>query len=167
MNAQVLAAPERLVIGIGELSVSERSDSVLVTYALGSCVAVVVHDPVRRIGGLIHFMLPQSRAMPERARTQPGMFADTGVPMLFHRMYAAGSQKRELVVKVAGGGHLLAAQGELDVGSRNLEVLDKLFVRSGVLVAARDTGGTVSRTVELHVGTGRVVVRSHRKERVL
>ncbi|MBK7859265.1 MAG: chemotaxis protein CheD [Archangiaceae bacterium] len=154
-------------MGIGELCVSDQADTVLITYALGSCVAVVVHDPKRRVGGLLHYMLPQSKAMPEKAVAQPGMFADTGVPMLFHRLYAVGCHKRELVVKVVGGGHLLGAADAFDIGHRNLEVLDKVFARSGVFVAARDVGGAVSRTVELNVGTGRVTVRSHRKEHVL
>lgn len=167
MIARPAPEPRRVVVGIGELAVSIDERVVLTTYALGSCVAIIVHDPVRRIGGLIHYMLPDSRALPERARDTPAMFADTGVPTLFHRMYGAGAKKTDLVVKIAGGGHLLEVAVEIDVGARNLEAAERLFERSGVRVAARDVGGTVSRTVELHVGTGDVLVRSQRKERRL
>ena len=90
-----------------------------------------------------------------------------GVPALFRRMYTLGCKKPELVVKVAGGGHLLGADDELDIGRRNVEMVDYLFERSGVQVAARDTGGTESRTIEFHVQTGEVWVRSRGKEKRL
>ena len=95
-----------ITVDISDIKVSGDPDAVIVTYALGSCIAVVVYDPVRTVGGMIHFMLPMSATSPDKAREKPAMFADTGVPLLFGEMYKLGCDKRDLVVKVVGGGSL-------------------------------------------------------------
>jgi len=68
-----------LIVGISELKVSNNPDDVLVTFALGSCIAVAVYDPLVKVGGLLHYMLPDSTLDPQKAQNQPGMFADTGI----------------------------------------------------------------------------------------
>ncbi len=153
-----------VVVDISDLKVSDRPDDVLVTYALGSCIAVMIHDPVRRAAGMIHYMLPLSELSPEKARARPAMFADTGVPLLFHTMYRLGCEKHNLVVKVAGGGALYDDQGIFAIGKRNYTMLRKLFWKSGVLVAAEDVGGARSRTARLHVSTGRCTITSQGEE---
>ena len=92
-----------ITVDIADLKVSADPDAVIVTYALCSCIAVIVYDPVRKAGGMIHYMLPMSETSPEKARERPAMFADTGIPLLFHSMYALGCKKQNLIVKVAGG----------------------------------------------------------------
>jgi hypothetical protein len=92
--AESLWSPRRLVIGIGELAVSNRPGDVIVTHALGSCIAVCVFDPVASIAGMLHFLLPEARINPERARQQPAVFADTGIPLLFQTAYEYGLVKR-------------------------------------------------------------------------
>ena len=132
----------------------------LVTHALGSCIAVMVHDPVRQVGGMIHYMLPLSSITPEKGIEQPAMFADTGVPLLFHRMYAYSCKKSDLVVRVAGGASINDEMGTFEIGKRNSVVLRKLCWKSGVAITAEQVGGGVSRTVRLFVGNGRTTVRS-------
>ncbi|MDD5531533.1 MAG: chemotaxis protein CheD [Syntrophales bacterium] len=82
-----------LVVGVADLKVSDNPHDILVTYALGSCIGVAVFDPVSKVGGLIHFMLPDSTLDPEKAREKPAMFADTGIPMLFKSCYELGAEK--------------------------------------------------------------------------
>ncbi|HEY1107226.1 MAG TPA: chemotaxis protein CheD, partial [Opitutaceae bacterium] len=77
---------QRVVIGVGDLSVSNNQSITLSTYALGSCVAVVAYDPVVRAGGLLHAMLPQSKLSPDKARAQPAMFVDTGMAALLRAL---------------------------------------------------------------------------------
>ena len=156
-----------LTVGMGDLQVSSDPDIVLVTYALGSCIGLVLHDPARRLGGMLHYMLPQSAISHDKAAKNPAMFGDTGIPKLFERMYALGAKKPDLVVKVAGGGRILDAEGVLDIGSRNYTLLRKLFWKNGVIITAEDVGGSLSRTVRLHVGSGRVTICSQGKEREL
>jgi chemotaxis protein CheD len=153
-----------VVVEISDLKVSDRPDEVLVTYALGSCIAVIVHDPVRVAGGMIHYMLPVSELAPEKARSRPAMFADTGIPLLFQRLYRLGCDKRNLVVKVAGGGALYDDRGVFAIGRRNYIVLRRMFWQSGVLIAAEDVGGARSRTARLHVGSGRCTIASQGQE---
>ena len=83
-----------LIVGISDLKVSNNPADVLITYALGSCIGVAVFDPKARVGGLLHFMLPDSILNPNKARTMPAMFADTGITLLFKSCYAVGAEKR-------------------------------------------------------------------------
>jgi chemotaxis protein CheD len=154
----------QIVVDISDIQVSTNPDAVLVTYALGSCIGVMVYDPVRKAAGMIHYMLPLSSVSPDKAKQKPAMFADTGVPLLFEKMYKLGCEKKNLVVKVAGGGALYDDKGTFNIGSRNYTVLRKMLWKNGVIIKGEDVGGKKSRTVRLHVGTGRVTVHSHGEE---
>jgi chemotaxis protein CheD len=142
--------------------VSNRPESHLITYALGSCVAVTLHDPVSRVGGLLHIMLPESSLDKEKASANPYMFADTGIPLLFHQAYGAGAQKSRLVVRIAGGAQVMDDQGVFNIGKRNSLAVRKILWRAGVLVKGEEVGGSESRTVRLEVGSGRVFLRTGR-----
>ncbi len=151
-------------VDMSELVTSADRSDVLVTYALGSCIAVILYDPVRKAGGMIHYMLPLSTTNAAKAQVKPAMFADTGVPLLFERMYALGAEKKNLVVKVAGGGQLYDDHGTFEIGRRNYTVLRKMLWKNNVLIHAEDVGGAKSRTVRLWVDTGRVTVASRGEE---
>ena len=107
-----------VVVGIGDCQVSKDANSVLVTYALGSCIGVMIHDPVTGVGGLLHFMLPESSLDPSKAERNPYMFADTGIPMLFRSAYQLGADKKRLVVTVAGGAQMMDTQGTFNLSGR-------------------------------------------------
>ena len=153
-----------VTVDISDLKVSADPGDVIVTYALGSCIAVMLHDPVRVAAGMIHYMLPLSETAPEKAKANPAMFADTGVPALFHAMYALGSRKQDIVVKVAGGGALYDDNGLFRIGQRNYTVLRKIFWKAGVIIRAEDVGGARSRTARLHVASGRCTISSQGEE---
>ena len=82
-----LTPARRIIVGIGELAVSNAPDDVIVTHALGSCVAVCLYDPVAGVAAMLHFLLPDARINAQRARMQPAAFADLGIPLLFHTAY--------------------------------------------------------------------------------
>jgi chemotaxis protein CheD len=151
-------------VDISDLVTTDDPEDVLVTYALGSCIAVLLYDRVRRAAGMIHYMLPLSSTNVERARAKPAMFADTGVPLLFERMYRLGCEKKNLVVKAAGGGQLYDDHGTFEIGRRNYTILRKMLWRNNVLITAEDVGGTKSRTVRMWTATGRVVVHASGEE---
>lgn len=158
---------QRVVVDIADFVVSKDCDVTLTTYALGSCIAIMIHDTVTPAAGMIHYMLPLSLTNPEKAKVKPAMFADTGVPLLFHGMYGLGCKKENLIVKVAGGGQLYDDQGLFEIGKRNYTVLRRMLWKTNVLVAAEDVGGAKSRTVSLEVASGRCVVKSGDGELVL
>ena len=148
-----------IVVGIGDCQVSKDPESTIVTYALGSCIAVLVHDPVAGVGGLLHFMLPEASLDPAKAERNPFVFADTGIPALFRTAYQLGAEKRRLLVTVAGGAQMMDPQGTFNIGKRNCLAMRKILWKAGVLVQAEHLGGSVSRTVRLEVGAGKVLLR--------
>jgi chemotaxis protein CheD len=154
----------QITVDISDMRVSASPDDLIVTYALGSCIAVIVHDPKRKVGGMIHYMLPLSEIAPEKAKDKPAMFADTGIPELFRTMYGMGCDKKDLVVKVAGGGALYDDKGLFSIGKRNYTVLRKMFWKAGVMIASEDVGGAKSRTARLWVGDGRCTIASQGEE---
>jgi chemotaxis protein CheD len=143
-----------VVVGMADCKTSQDPDGVLITYALGSCVAVAIHDRVAKVGGMLHFMLPESSLDPAKARQRPYMFADTGIPMLFREAYRLGAEKRRLVVRLAGGAQVMDDGGVFNIGKRNYLAARKILWKAGVLVEAEDVGGNDSRTVRLEMSTG-------------
>ncbi|HPO14514.1 MAG TPA: chemotaxis protein CheD, partial [Candidatus Hydrogenedentes bacterium] len=109
------------------MRIADQPDDVLVTYSLGSCVGLTLYDPVLRIGGMIHCMLPLSKIDPVKAAQVPEMFTDTGVPRLIQTMLDRGAPMRRLVAKVAGAAKLLDEQGTFNIGERNFTVLRKVL----------------------------------------
>ncbi len=147
------------VVGVADCGWSTAPGEILVTYALGSCIAVAIHDPVARVGGLLHYMLPEASLDRGKAALNPFMFADTGIPTLFEKAYQLGAQKNRLVTHVAGGAQVMGDNGVFNIGRRNYLALRKILWKAGVLVHAEDVGGTASRTVRLDVATGRFLMR--------
>jgi chemotaxis protein CheD len=157
----------RIVVEMARMEVCDDPSATLVTFGLGSCVAVLVYDPRRRVAGMIHYMLPASETSPERAQQTPAMFGDVGIPLLFERMYAKGCRKEDLVVKAAGGGQLLGDKGTFDIGTRNCDVLRTFLQKNDMVLTREDTGGVQSRTAQMLVGSGEVRIRSKGEEVVL
>jgi chemotaxis protein CheD len=150
-------------IGIGEWAVSGSPDDVLKTYALGSCVAVLIYDSKVRVAGLIHVALPESRVDPERGLLQPGYFADTGLPRMIEEMKTMGASRGGVWVKLAGGASVMDPGNYFDIGKRNLLAVKRVLWKSSLGPIAEDTGGTMSRTVAFSVADGTVTIASGQK----
>jgi chemotaxis protein CheD len=155
-----------LVVGVGDMKLSNQRGDILVTHALGSCLGIVIHDAVAGVGGLLHVMLPSTECTSrEKVASNPYMFVDTGTVLLFKQAYALGALKERLVVKVAGGAALQqSAQDFFAIGKRNFLMLRKLLWQNGVMLAGQDVGGNIARTLFLEVGTGRMWLQSNGKE---
>lgn len=146
------------------MAVSTQPDEVLVTYSLGSCLGVTLYDPALKIGGMIHCMLPLSKIDAVKAANNPEMFVDIGVPRLIQRLLDLGAQKKRLIVKVAGAAKLLDENGTFNIGERNFVVFRKILWKNEMLIAAQEVGGTIARTLYLHMESGRTVIRSQGHE---
>jgi chemotaxis protein CheD len=133
-------------------------DDVLVTYALGSCLGLIIYDPVAQVGGLLHAMLPLSKINPEKAQVNPFMFVDTGVPELFKAVYNKGGMKKRLIVKAAGCGNPIGNSEMFKIGDRNFSILKKLLWKNNVMLTRGDTGGTDARTVNLDLASGQTII---------
>lgn len=151
-----------LVAGIGDLVLSSSPEDTLKTYALGSCVAVIVHDPVMRVAGLVHIALPDSSIDPEKALEKPGYFADTGIPLLLARLERLGSRKAHQVVKLAGGAGVLSKQIKSQIGEKNADACRAILSGYSIRIESEDVAGEDARTVEIEVGTGTCRVSSRK-----
>ena len=157
------------VVGIADMKVSANAGDSLITYALGSCLGIVIHDPVAHVGGLLHIMLPDSTIDSAKARLNPYMFVDTGFPKLIEECQAAGARKERMVLKVAGGA---CAQGNPDddyfqIGKRNFVMLRKLLWQKGLLLKAQDVGGSQSRTIWVEIQSGNVGLKVNGTTRMM
>lgn len=148
-----------IMVGISDMKVSNNPDDVLITYSLGSCIGVTIWDPEVRTGGLLHYLLPDSNLNKEKAKKNPFIFSDSGVPLLFREAYKFGARKKRMIVKVAGGAHVLDNNDFFDIGKRNVLALRKIFWRNNVIVAGSDIGGTISRTIFFNINTGVTLVK--------
>ena len=146
-------------VGVAACVISGEPGCVLVSDALGSCVAVAVYDPMLKLGGLLHLMLPDSAMDSAKAHKNPFMFADTGVAVMFRKLKARGAKPHRVVARLAGGAQLVGEYNALEIGSRNHLAARKALLMQGVTIAAEAVGGSCSRTVHLHLGTGRFLVR--------
>lgn len=149
-----------LIIGIGDLKVSNNSSDVLITYALGSCIGVAIYDPVVKVGGMLHYMLPESSLDAVKAKEKPGMFADTGIQLLFKSCYSLGAEKKRIMIKVAGGASILDNTNYFRIGEKNIMALRKIFWRNKVFIDGEDTGKNYNRTMVLNIYDGKVLVKS-------
>ena len=142
------------------MKIGQEVDTI-VTHAIGSCLGLMVYDPIAKVGGLLHAMLPLSKINPNKAKTNPYMFVDIGVPKLFKEIYRIGGEKSRLVVKAAGCGQPLGKNEIFKIGERNFTILKKLLWKNNVLLDADDVGGPSGRTVYFDVSTGEVKISSN------
>ncbi|HTX36183.1 MAG TPA: chemotaxis protein CheD [Bryobacteraceae bacterium] len=158
---------EQIVVQMADCRVADVPGQVLATYALGSCIGLAVHDPKANVGGLLHFMLPDSGIDPARGRDNPFMFADTGIPLLLEQVCSKGASKQRLMVHAAGGARMMDRENVFEIGKRNYLAMRKILWKKGILVHAEAVGGANSRTVRLQIGTGRVWLQEAGEQREL
>lgn len=157
-----------IIVGVSDMQVSNDPDGVLVTYSLGSCIGIAVFDRVARVGGLLHYMLPESELDSAKAAATPFMFADTGIPRLFKSVYELGGTKSRMRVIMVGGSQILDQKGFFNIGKRNEMAARKIFHRNNVVIDFADTGGSGNRTIRLAVNDGTCVLKkSGEGERVI
>lgn len=157
----------RHVVGVADMKLATTKGDTIVTHALGSCIGLAIYDPVAHVGGILHYMLPESSVNPQKAAKNPWMFADTGIPQFFKRAYELGAVKSRLIIKVAGGAQLLDPKEFFAIGKRNHMVLRKLLWKNGLMIRGESVGGTVSRTMYIEIGGGRVWISLGGKEETL
>lgn len=154
----ITLAGNDLSLGLGEWAVSEDQRMDLVCLGMGSCVAFVAHDPVARIGGMAHMVLPDSTA--GRASTSaPAKFVDLAIPLVLSRMEEIGAVRGRLRIHLAGGAQMLQTSLALNIGERNVAAADKVLAALRFRLVTRDVGGTHGRTVRLSVATGALDIR--------
>jgi chemotaxis protein CheD len=151
---------DELLVRVADLRAGP-ADSVLITLGLGSCVAILLHDPTARVGGLAHVLLP-SRSL-SRTGENPGRFPQTAIPALLEAMTGLGAVPGRMVARLVGGAAMFAAlapSGSMQMGDRNLIASREVLRTLAIPIVGEMVGGGTGRSVWFHVGEGRVVVRA-------
>ena len=151
---------EIIKVGMADLNICKSPDG-LTTLGLGSCVGIALRDPITKVGGLAHIMLPDSTAIKDN--TNIPKFADTGIVELVTRIVFAGGSKSRLVAKIAGGAQMFAFQNKsslIKVGEKNVMAVKKKLEELNIPILAEDTGENYGRTVIFYPETGDFVIRA-------
>lgn len=147
-------------VGMADLKICPYPNSIT-TLGLGSCVGIALFDPVKKMGGLAHIMLPDSTKI--RNNENKAKFADTGIEELLRQMEASGAIRSRIVAKIAGGAQMFAFNSQSDmvrIGLRNVEASKLKLKELGVPLLAEDTGENYGRTIEFSTESGVLVIKS-------
>lgn len=149
-----------ITVGISDLKVG-KDPNTIITYALGSCVGICLYDPVTKIGGLSHIMLPSSSMAADKRNSM--RFADTAIPLLINNLVQVGASKRRLVAKIAGGAQMFKTLTNTaigNIGSRNVIAVKQALAKESIRIIAEDTGKDYGRTLYFYTVDGSVDVKS-------
>ena len=152
----------QVILGVGDYGASNQQGDDVKTFALGSCVSVILLDPKTRTVGMAHVALPDSSINKAKATEKPGYFADTAIPALLKEMTKFGCHKRGkgMVVKLCGGANVMDTNDTFQIGKRNALAIKKVLWANGMGAVAEDLGGNFSRTVSISVTTGEITLSS-------
>ncbi len=147
-------------VGMADLK-TVRHPGGLTTLGLGSCIGICLHDPVTKITGMAHIMLPSSKAI--KNNSNEAKFADTAIVKLIAEMASMGANKSRLVGKMAGGAQMFAFSGQNDmmkIGERNAAAVREMLNSLGIRILADDTGGNFGRSIEFYSEDGRLLIKT-------
>lgn len=150
---------QRVVVGVGDMAVSNQAGATISTYALGSCIGLLAYDPSAQAGGVLHIMLPNSALSPGKAHSHPYMFADTGVRGFFKALMGLGVHRKSMKLMMTGGASVIHEKDMFRIGSRNIEAVRAVLKEFQLKPIHEVTGGFNNRTVHLTLGKGIVTLK--------
>ena len=156
---------DKITIGIADMKMA-KGEGMLVTYALGSCIGICLHDPVLKLGALVHIMLPVNM---EAGRKTPMKYADTGIRETLRLMESKGASRNRITAKIAGGAKMFEVGSSSlgNIGQRNIESVHMNLKKEGIRLLKEDVGGTVARTLLFDVNSGLGCVRSYGRQELI
>lgn len=162
MNLETVAdAPaaslDTLFLHAGQV-IATSNDPRLVHTIVGSCVAVCIWHPVRRLAGINHFVLP-TRPSTSQIAGRPLSYGEVAIPELLARLISLGAEEASLEAKVFGGAQLAGDARSAPLGARNVHFAFDLLSARGVRVVAHDVGGLRGRKLVFDPRDGSVLVK--------
>lgn len=149
-----------VAVGLGELVISRSPNDVLVAYGLGSCLGIGMYDPLAKIAGLVHAVLPYH---PNGNSQQSPRYVDSGLVSLLVEMLRAGAERNRLIVRMVGGANMLVIPGftqTFNIGSRNVEAAYHTLQMLNLKLTSQEVGGNMGRTLRFYVADGRMTIRT-------
>jgi len=153
-----------IILGIGDWGYAKGSHSCIKTYALGSCVAVTLYDPVLKISTMAHIALPDSNHDHLKKANLPGYFADSAMDVMISYMVNNLCNMNRVQIKIFGGARVLKNINVYDVGKKNLEAVFSILEKNKLQISAGDTGSDYSRTVTVFSNDGSVLLSAKGKQ---
>ncbi|MCL2854258.1 MAG: chemotaxis protein CheD [Defluviitaleaceae bacterium] len=150
----------KTMVGMADMKVVKHP-GMLTTLGLGSCVGICLYDPVNKVAGMAHCMLPDSTQITNNSNV--AKFVDTATIRLINDMAKAGANKKSIVAKLAGGAQMFnfsATDGAMRVGDRNVDASLKILRELGVPIKSQDVRENYGRTIELYTDDGRLLVKT-------
>ena len=153
-------------VGMADLNVCKAPEA-LTTLGLGSCIGACIYDPVNKIAGMVHYMLPDSTRIINNQNI--AKFGDTGIAETVRRMEELGAKRQFMVAKIAGGAKMFAIRAEsnlsnLNVGDNYIESAKIHLAALGIKLIAEDTGLNYGRTIEFFAEDGSLKIKSVGRE---
>ncbi len=145
------------IVGIAQLATC-RAPEQLACLGLGSCVAVILYDPVLKFGGIVHALLPKA---PVKCLVEE-KYADSGTKKLIRELTTRGAVKERLLAKLVGGAQMFANLNLSisDIGKANCTEARKALKESGIRIIAEDVEGHRGRSAYFNLENGRVLVET-------
>lgn len=151
---------QRIVVGVGDLAISNNPSVVLSSYALGSCIGIVGYNPETLAGGILHFMLPDSRLSTEKAKKQPSMFADTGITAFMKGFEELGNEPQKMNFFITGGASVITHHDVFKIGNKNAEAAKAIFQELAIPIFGEDIGGLNNRTLHFNLDSGTLEIKT-------
>lgn len=148
------------IVGVADMKVSNQTGDTIVTYSLGSCIGVAMYDPQAKVGGILHYMLPNSVIDDEKAKDNPFLFADTGIPELLNQLYALGAEKSRLRVFAAGGAEIMDQEGIFNLGRQNYAALMQILNKDHIPIWKQAVGGYSNRMIKMEIASGKIYLNT-------
>lgn len=134
--------------------------NMVIVTVLGSCVSACIRDKITGIGGMNHFMLPDTGANDVNNPTSSSMrYGTYAMEILINDLLKAGASRQNLEAKVFGGGNVLKGFTQLNVGERNAQFVRHFLHTQRIRIVAEDLNDIYPRKVYFFPKTGRVLVR--------
>jgi chemotaxis protein CheD len=149
-----------IAVGLAEIKISRNPDDVIVAFGLGSCLGIGIYDPILRLGGMLHAVLPHNNV--DGSDKFSPKYVDTGIAGLLEQLQKEGLNRARMIVKMAGGANMLNIGGNsspFDIGTRNIEIARQTFRLLNIKVSSEEVGGQTGRTVRMYIPDGKMTLR--------
>lgn len=157
-SASKATTGKRSIVGVGDMGISDDLSVTISTFALGSCVGVVAFDPIKKIGGILHVMLPDSSISEEKAKLQPFLFADSGMDKFRSELLAAGVNDDNLNVVLAGGASVMVDNDLFKIGEQNTSAVKSKIAEFGWNIVAEQLGGLTNRSLHFEMKRNQLLI---------
>jgi len=157
----------KLIVGVGDMIVSNNETDMIITYALGSCLGVTIYDPIAKVGGMLHAMLPDSSISKKGVELNIYKYVNTGIPALFKAAYNLGAKKNRIKLKMAGCSQILDESNFFNIGKRNYAAARKLLWKNNMMIDNEYCDKSESITLIIKILNGKVIMKIKNKTMLL